>query len=93
MKNDQLHNLTASQLKTLQNARGEHSCLDNTATTQEMRFLAKVWQKTGIEKYKESDCVPVLLYDPVKRAVAAGHNTGPCKVEAVIGTISPSTTT
>lgn len=54
MKNDQLHNLTASQLKTLQNARGEHSCLDNTATTQEMRFLAKVWQKTGIEKYKES---------------------------------------
>lgn len=38
MKNDQLHNLTASQLKTLQNARGEHSCLDNTATTQEMRF-------------------------------------------------------
>ena len=29
----------------------------------------------------------------LKRAVAAGHNTGPCKVEAVIGTISPSTTT
>lgn len=54
MKNDQLHKLTDSELKALQNARGEHSCLDNTATTQEMRFLAKVWQKTQIEKYKES---------------------------------------
>jgi PelA/Pel-15E family pectate lyase len=54
MKNDQLHKLTDSELKSLQNARGEHSCLDNTATTQEMRFLAKVWQKTQTEKYKES---------------------------------------
>lgn len=48
MKNDQLHNLTASQLKTLQNARGEHSCLDNTATTQEMRFLAKYGRKPAL---------------------------------------------
>lgn len=54
MKNDQLHKLTDSELKSLQNARSEHSCLDNTATTQEMRFLAKVWQKTQTEKYKES---------------------------------------
>ena len=54
MKNDQLHKLSDSELKALQNARSEHSCLDNTATTQEMRFLAKVWQKTNVEKYKES---------------------------------------
>ena len=53
MKNDELHKLTANELKALQNARSEHSCLDNTATTQEMRFLAKVWQKTHVEKYKE----------------------------------------
>ena len=32
----------------------EHSCLDNGATTMEMRFLAKVYQKTLVEKYKES---------------------------------------
>ena len=54
MKNDELHNLTDSQLKSLQNSRSEHSCLDNTATTQEMRFLAKVYQKTKVEKYKDS---------------------------------------
>ena len=54
MKNDQLHKLSDSELKALQAARSEHSCLDNTATTQEMRFLAKVWQKTNVEKYKES---------------------------------------
>ena len=54
MKNDQLHKLSDSELKALQAARSEHSCLDNTATTQEMRFLAKVWQKTQIEKYRAS---------------------------------------
>ena len=54
MKNIEWHKLTASELKAQQNARSEHSCLDNTATTQEMRFLAKVWQKTQIETYKES---------------------------------------
>ena len=54
MKNDQLHKLTDSELKTLQNSRSAHSCLDNTATTQEMRFLAKVYQKTKVVKYKES---------------------------------------
>lgn len=54
MKNDELHKLTDSQLKTLQNSRTAHSCLDNTATTQEMRFLAKVYQKTKVEKYRES---------------------------------------
>ena len=54
MKNDELHKLTDSQLKTLQSQHAVHSCLDNTATTQEMRFLAKVWQKTKEEKYRES---------------------------------------
>jgi len=54
MKNDQLHKLSDSELATLQASRSEHSCLDNTATTQEMRFLAKVYQKTKVEKYKES---------------------------------------
>lgn len=54
MKNDQLHKLTESEKQALYNKRNEHSCLDNVATTQEMRFLAKVYQKTGVEKYKES---------------------------------------
>jgi len=54
MKNDELHKLTDTQLTTLQNSRSAHSCLDNTATTQEMRFLAKVYQKTKVAKYKES---------------------------------------
>ena len=52
MKNDELHKLTAEQKQSLYNKRNEHSCFDNTATTQEMRFLAKVYQQTGIEKYK-----------------------------------------
>jgi pectinesterase len=54
MKNDQLHILTENEKKALYNARGEHSCLDNGATTMEMRFLAKVWQQTKVEKYKAS---------------------------------------
>lgn len=43
---------TSAQKQALYNKRNEHSCLDNTATTQEMRFLAKVYKQTGIEKYK-----------------------------------------
>ena len=54
MKNDQLHKLTENEKKALYNARSEHSCLDNGATTMEMRFLAKVWQKTKVEKYRTS---------------------------------------
>ncbi len=54
MKNDQLHKLTDAQKNSLYNQRGSHSCFDNVATTQEMRFLAKVYQKTGVEKYKTS---------------------------------------
>lgn len=54
MKNDQLHKLTASEFTALRNARGEHSCLDNFATTQEMRFLARVYQGCKQEKYREA---------------------------------------
>lgn len=54
MKNDQLHNLSTSEYNNLINARDEHSCFDNYATTQEMRFLAKVWQGCKVEKYRES---------------------------------------
>ena len=54
MKNDQLHKLSDSEKQALYNKRNEHSCLDNVATTQEMRFLAKVYQKTGVQKYKDS---------------------------------------
>lgn len=52
MKNDQLHKLSATELSALQGKRSEHSCLDNYATTQEMRFLAKVYQATKVEKYR-----------------------------------------
>lgn len=48
MKNIEFHNESDGGGKT------EHSCLDNGATTQEMRFLAKVYQSTKVEKYKES---------------------------------------
>lgn len=54
MKNDQLHKLTTNEYNTLVNSRGEHSCLDNSATTQEMRFLAKVYQGCRVEKYRTS---------------------------------------
>lgn len=54
MKNDQLHNLDISEYNKLINARDEHSCFDNYATTQEMRFLAKVWQGCKVDKYRES---------------------------------------
>ena len=54
MKNDQLHKLTSAEVDELYYARHEHSCLDNGATTQEMRFLAKVWQKNPLNRYKTS---------------------------------------
>lgn len=54
MKNDQLHNLSTSEYNNLINARDEHSCFDNYATTQEMRFLAKVWQGCKVDKYRDS---------------------------------------
>lgn len=54
MKNDQLHRLTPEEKEKLHSNRDGMSCLDNNATTQEMRFLAKVFHKTGEEKYKEA---------------------------------------
>ena len=48
------HSCLDNEKKALYNARSEHSCLDNGATTMEMRFLAKVYQKTKAEKYKEA---------------------------------------
>ena len=54
MKNDQLHNLTDAEYNALVGAKSGHSCLDNVATTQEMRFLAKVYQGCKVEKYRES---------------------------------------
>lgn len=54
MKNDELHKLTDSKYTALKNSKSEHSCLDNVATTQEMRFLAKVYQGCKVEKYRES---------------------------------------
>ncbi|NPD91656.1 pectate lyase [Xylanibacter muris] len=52
MKNDQLHKLSPSELSGLLGKRHEHSCLDNYATTQEMRFLAKVYKGTGNDEYR-----------------------------------------
>lgn len=52
MKNDQLHKLSASELAALQADRNGRSCLDNAATTMEMRFLAKVYQGCQIEKFR-----------------------------------------
>lgn len=59
MKNDQFHKLTTSELKARQalygdDGRNAHSCFDNYATTQEMRFLARVYQKTKVTRYLDS---------------------------------------
>lgn len=50
MKNDQLHKLSSSEYQRLLNEKNGRSCLDNVATTQEMRFLAKVWKATSSQK-------------------------------------------
>lgn len=54
MKNDQLHKLTEEQMLSLLQKKREHSCLDNYATTQEMRFLARVYQYNKDERYRQS---------------------------------------
>ncbi len=41
-KNSQMHKLTEEELMDLMRKKREHSCLDNYATTQEMRYLAHV---------------------------------------------------
>ena len=56
MKNIEVSTMSDSDYNTLKSAssKAEHSCLDNVATTQEMRFLAKVYQGCKVEKYRES---------------------------------------
>lgn len=54
MKNDQLHKLSSSEYQRLLNEKSGRSCLDNVATTQEMRFLAKVWKATGNDTYRQA---------------------------------------
>ena len=54
MKNDPMHRLTDKDYQRLIREKHHHSCLDNYATTQEMRFLARVWQATGNEAYRQS---------------------------------------
>ncbi|MDY4843894.1 MAG: pectate lyase [Prevotella sp.] len=59
MKNDQFHKLSTSELTVRQklsgdNGRNIHSCFDNYATTQEMRFLAKVYQQTHQQRFLDA---------------------------------------
>ena len=54
MKNDQLHKLSSSDYQRLVNDKNGRSCLDNVATTQEMRYLARVWKATGIDTYRQA---------------------------------------
>jgi len=54
MKNDQLHKLSQSEYQRLLNEKGTHSCLDNVSTTQEMRYLARVWKATGNEDCRQA---------------------------------------
>lgn len=59
MKNDQFHKLTAAELaarKAYDSNDGiyAHSCFDNYATTQEMRFLVRVYKATKEQKYLDS---------------------------------------
>ena len=54
MKNDQLHKLSSSEYQRLVNEKNGRSCLDNVATTQEMRYLARVWKATGNDTYRQA---------------------------------------
>ena len=54
MKNDQLHKLSSSEYQRLLNEKNGRSCLDNVATTQEMRYLARVWKATGKDTYRQA---------------------------------------
>ena len=63
MKNDQLHKLSNAEYKRLLSEKNTHSCLDNLATTQEIRFLAKLYKATGIAKYRNAalDGIQMIL--------------------------------
>ena len=54
MKNDQLHKLSSSEYQRLLSEKNGRSCLDNVATTQEMRYLARVWKATGNEDCRQA---------------------------------------
>ncbi len=54
MKNDQLHKLSSSEYQRLLGEKNGRSCLDNVATTQEMRYLARVWKATGNDTYRQA---------------------------------------
>ncbi|MGN0221841.1 MAG: pectate lyase [Prevotella sp.] len=59
MKNDQFHNLTATELSARKaldgtDGRSAHSCFDNYATTQEMRFLAKVYNQAKLQRHLDA---------------------------------------
>ena len=59
MKNDQYHKLTSAELadrKELSSTNGPsaHSCFDNYSTTQEMRFLAKVYNQTKQQRFLDA---------------------------------------
>ena len=92
MKNDQLHKLTASELATLQASRSGRSCLDNYATTQEMRFLAKVYQGCKIEKYRSLCQCPATDFT-AEKSNGGCRNTGHFPGVAATTITSPSTTT
>ena len=54
-KNDQLHKLSSSEYQRLLNEKSsKQSCLDNVATTQEMRYLARVWKATGNDNCRQA---------------------------------------
>ena len=54
MKNDQMHKLTEEDMFKLLQSKRDHSCLDNYATTQEMRYLAHVYVYNKDERYRKS---------------------------------------
>lgn len=53
-KNLEIHTMSQSDLDKAKTnpEHGKQSCFDNKATTQEMRFLAKVYHKTNVQEYK-----------------------------------------
>ncbi|MBR4263068.1 MAG: pectate lyase [Paludibacteraceae bacterium] len=54
MKNSQMHKLSEEEMMDLMRKKRDHSCLDNYATTQEMRFLAHVYRYNKDERYRTS---------------------------------------
>lgn len=53
-KNIGYHCLTQQELSELKATCNDRSCLDNSATYNEMRYLARVWKATGEERFRAS---------------------------------------